>query len=285
MAFAGLPIPSENVRRAESVDPHVREVIQQEIDKRLEKDKRAKLTWSTPKQAWSQRGVRGPEGVEKFVGKPIGTDGFDMKLPYMSYNGEYYVQNCRIYLSNGQRIKLSEVRNDALPYHAPCPHCRERNTPCTVQEYVGRQLEVWKKQAMELDPMLCRYCFEFTAPTPDEYADHLATMHPDHLGMRLGLGLATPGTGTSSGSSSTSEGGTAEAAPSSPPPSSLDVPRGTTTVDDLAAAPIPVSMTPPNPAPVVKNVSHICGEIGCGRRFQKQSALKRHLTVTHNRRG
>lgn len=271
------------LKTAVSIDPHVKEVIAQEVERRLEKERRTKLTWSSPEKAWKQRGVADPN----WVGKPIGTDGFDLKLPYMSYNGEYYVQNCRIYLSNGTRISLEEVRNDALPLHAPCPNCRERNFPCTVREYVGRQLDQWRKQAVALDPMLCRFCFEHTADSPDEYAVHLASVHPEKIGQRLGFGLATPEPGSSSGSSSPSpshsEGEPVETTPPAPPPPPLVVPKGTTTIDAAPAkGPIPVSTVAPAPKEEERG-TFICGEANCGRAFEKKSALKRHGTRSHPR--
>ena len=262
------------------VDPQVKQAIADEMKRRAEKEKRAKLTWATPQQWWARRGARG------FPGDPQGPDGFDRKLPWMSTEGRYYVQNCRVFNSAFVQIKLSEVPNIAIRNHT-CALCEDRpEGPCTYQEYVGRQLEAYIAKAIQLDPMLCKYCHEHTADTPDEFAEHLASVHPEKLGQRLGLGNATPKASSSSGFPSF-EGGTAEATPPPPPP--LDVPRGTSTPAPppvvATSTPIPVSIVPPVRVNPDEGKQFICGEIDCGRIFLRNQDLKRHLTTTHNKRG
>ncbi len=289
VGLPGLDPSIGQYTKVDLVSPHVKEVIAAEMARQRDKEKRTKLTWTSPEDGWAKRGAK---GAAKFVGMPIGTDGFDKKLPWMSYNGIFFVQNCRYYLSNGDQITEEQIPATPIPFHV-CALCQYRTAEeggaCSIREVMQRQMASYRAQALSVDPMLCKYCFEHTADSPDEYAEHLAIAHPDKLGQRLGLGSATPGPSPSSPVVPSSSEGTAEVTPPPPPPPSFDVPRGTTTME--AAGPIPVSLTRTGPIlpPPIPGMVHLCtvdrdGK-ACGREFNRQPDLKRHQTTVHKIRG
>jgi hypothetical protein len=277
--------------KVQFVDAQVKQAIAEEFARHSEKAKKAKLTWTTPADGWAKRGARG------FVGKPVGPDGFDERLPWMSYEGVYFVQNCRYYLSNGSLITEDKIPGEPIPRHL-CAICQHRPLPCSIREIMQRQMAAYRKQALELDAMLCKYCYEHTSSTPDEYAEHLASAHPDKLGQRLGLGIATPPPSPSSGSSFPPGGATATTPPLPPP--SFTVPVGASTSPAAAAnaavtlnpfqqaAPIPVSTYKPDFSEKnMEGVMLLCNveKDGkpCGRDFRRKADLKRHQTTTHKR--
>ena len=287
----GLPGLDPNVAqytKVTFVDKQVKAAVDAEMARQREKSQRTKLTWTNPDDGWAKRGAK---GAALIVGQPIGNDGFDKKLPYMSYNGTYYVQNCRYYGSNGDALREEQIPATPIPFHV-CAICQYRDEgPCSIREIMQRQMASYRAQALSLDPMLCKYCYEHTADSPDEYADHIAMAHPDRLGQRLGLGNATPGASSSSGHPLHPEGAAASTPPSPPP--SFDVPKGTTTrpvVRDLTET-IPVSRLHRQPVvkPDIDGLTHLCqvetdGKV-CGREFSRKPDLKRHQTTTHKIRG
>lgn len=270
--------------RADSVEKVVRQEVARQAAEQLAKERKGKLTWTDPKTAWKNRGAPG------YNGEPVGTDGFDNRLPYGAYD-RYRIQNCRIYMTNGTEITLEQVPDEVPHGIAPspvgawthsCSICEHRaEGPCRMRELVSRQLEIYKKNATSLDPFLCKLCFKFTANEPDEYTDHMLSEHPAEIAKRHGIGevaSSSPDKASFVGSLHLGpEASPPPAPPSSPAPKGTATPfeptmkyEHTTTLGEVK-----------KPEAKIPHLSSICEYEGCRRVFGGEAALKRHITVKH----
>jgi hypothetical protein len=273
--------------RKDSVDKTVRAEIARQIAEQRAKEAKGKLTWTDPQTAWKNRGAAGYEG------EPVGHDGFDNRLPYGAYD-RYRIQNCRIYMTNGDEITLEQVPDEVPHGIAPhpigawthsCSICEHRaEGPCRMRELVSRQLETYKKNAASLDPFLCKLCFKFTANAPDDYTDHMLSEHPAEIAKRHGIGETSSSPDKPSFVGSPHLG--PEASPPPAPPSTAvePDPNRTTTVSTFEPTMKYEATTTLGPAKV-PYLSAVCEVSTCRRVFGSESALKRHITVKHTPKG
>jgi hypothetical protein len=159
-AIRGLPHGVEPVQRTTPKDA---------IDRMLEEDRkfsaRIKLTWNPDK----------PPGVpdDKMVGE------VNLYLPYAYIRRMYYIQNARIYRSNGEPTNMEFVR---LHGEGTCGLCLAdgeswRRLPkgevCCVYAEVANAMDVFMRDAMSRDPLLCKVpSCGYVAKGVDAYADH-----------------------------------------------------------------------------------------------------------------
>lgn len=156
----GVPQGVETVQRTTPKDA---------IEKMLEEDRkfsaRIKLTWNPNK----------PPGVpnDKMVGE------VNLYLPYMSMRKRYFVQNAKVFLSNGEPTALEFIR---LGTQDSCQFCvadgeswrrRPSGDVCCLYAEVAKALDVFMADAIKRDPLLCKNkgC-GFVAGNVDDYADH-----------------------------------------------------------------------------------------------------------------
>lgn len=162
-AIRGIPAGVETVERTNTKDA---------IDRMLEEDRkfsaRIKLTWNPDK----------PPGVpnDKMVGE------VNLYLPYMSLRRKYYVQNAKIYLSNGEPTNLEYIR---LGSGDACQFCladadswrnRQKGDVCCAYAEAAMAMDVFMADAITRDPLLCKNkgCGHVSRNV-DGYADHRAT--------------------------------------------------------------------------------------------------------------
>lgn len=118
-------------------------------------DRSSKMTWNPDKIPVA--------GKAKMVGKEL-----CLSLPYWTVDTkQYYIQNNRVYLPNGQRVTLDEVFE------------REGGAGCFLR--VKKALEDYKKLSIAISPSLCKVCGEFEAPSNDAYMKHMIEKHADHV--------------------------------------------------------------------------------------------------------
>lgn len=144
-------LPKDVVRiPEESTD--LQATINKSIAERLEFNSRTKLTWD-PKRL----PVR---GAAKMLGAEL-----CLSLPYILIERRYYVQNMRVFRTNGDRIDLTDVFD------------LEGGGPIYLR--VKESYEQMAKDAARADPNLCRHCWLFTSISSAQYLTHMVTEHPD----------------------------------------------------------------------------------------------------------
>lgn len=148
-----------------SLRTEMKDFVNRMLDDRLKAARETKLTWD-------QRKVR--------ARRPLGGEGLDLLREHVSirFRGTpiYYIQNCKLYASNGQKIGFEQVISELRPK-------------------VEESFENFLAQAIKADPGLCKYClsnFEsFTTENHEEYAEHLLFKHPEVLAAKLGRAPVT----------------------------------------------------------------------------------------------
>lgn len=95
-----------------------------------------------------------------------------LSLPYVFVDRRYYIQNCRIFKSNGTETSLDNIFKevDGAAY-------------LRVDEAYKEHL----KQAVLHDPQLCKGCKLFRAPSPDAMLRHMITDHPEIVAKMAGI--------------------------------------------------------------------------------------------------
>ncbi len=246
------------------------------------------MTWSTRAEAWGRIGRGSP--------RPVGTEGMDIGLPGMWFEKLYFLQNSRIFRSNGNEIKLSDIPDRSRAGHS-CAICELRQEfndqaveifkPCTLREIVGRMMKALNDTAESYDPNLCRHCHKFSSDNGEATALHLFNEHPEILMGKLPKPPAASPAAVSSGVVSSSLGSGASSASvapgpvaSTPPvPVAADPPGYTVT----RTAPIPVStVTPPRTYTKEErspDKKYYCDK--CTRKVPTERGLRIHQARVH----
>lgn len=122
---------------------------------------RTRLSWNPDKVP--------VKGEAKFVGKLC------LSLPYVNVEKRYFIQNCRIFRSNGTEIDLAKVYEEtgAGPLYL------------RVKESFDNHVA----SALEHDPNLCKYCKKFRADSIDRMMQHIVDEHPDAIAKMAGVEL------------------------------------------------------------------------------------------------
>ena len=160
----------------------VRQFIQEQVKDAIAQIRKTKLTW--------QPGAAGEPRDPKFVvGKlrkdktwigPIGT-------------GKYYIQNMRVFHSNGVEVKGFGSISDK-PVKEMVPQRGggfvEMTFPSDL-ERVKEALLAYSRQAVQLDPNICPYCFQFSSADRKVMGRHVFKFHPKEFNREM----AEPGEG------------------------------------------------------------------------------------------
>ncbi len=107
----------------------------------------------------------------KFVGEVC------LSLPYVFVDRKFYIQNCRVFRSNGTEISMEQLFKevDGALY---------LRVDAAYQEHLA--------QAVVHDPQLCKSCKLFRAKTPDDMLRHLISDHPDLVAKMAGIEEQAP---------------------------------------------------------------------------------------------
>jgi len=159
-----LGLPAGVHQAAKGVDGIETTTVEQAIERMLEGQRKAGILRDT-KITWKRAYVKDNAG--NIVGQ-IGQ--FNKYLPSMRIPGYsltfsrwYWIQNSKIFKANGEPTSLEEIlRLD------PQAH-----------DLVEKAYETFMKQALELDPNLCRHCRKYSAESVDDAQRHLINEHPD----------------------------------------------------------------------------------------------------------
>lgn len=127
---------------------------------------RTRLSWNQSKVPISGEG--------KFVGDVC------LSLPYVNIERKYFIQNCRVFLSNGDETTLAKVFE------------LEAGGPRYLT--VASALEQHLKDAIVHDPGLCKHCTRFRSDAVDVMMQHLIDEHPDVLVRMTGTKAPEPET-------------------------------------------------------------------------------------------
>lgn len=120
--------------------------------------KGTKLTWNPDKLPIA--------GKAKMIGNEL-----CLSLPYVLVEKRYYIQNSRVFLSNGQRVTLDEVYE------------REGGAGCYLR--VKEALDNFNAMAVEASDSLCKYCFAYEAPSHELSTKHMIEKHPDIIAKMI----------------------------------------------------------------------------------------------------
>jgi len=121
---------------------------------------RIKLTWNDA----TKLGV--PD--DRMVGE------VNLYLPYMKLVNKYYIQNAKVFLSNGEPTSLEFI---AVTDPNNFPMVRDA-------------LETFRQDAAARDPLLCKVCRQYVARNIEDYADHRESAHADVVAAKLGVQIA-----------------------------------------------------------------------------------------------
>lgn len=112
------------------------------------------------------------KGDGRFVGQVC------LSLPYVIVDKKYYVQNCRLFKSNGEEVTLEqifELENGGSLY-------------LRIKEVLDNHL----KDALAHDPQLCKYCKKQRFDTTEAFMQHVVDEHPDVIATMAGVKLDAP---------------------------------------------------------------------------------------------
>lgn len=225
------------------IEKQINDAIEKKWKEEKERGRNVKMTWSTTKEAWSR--VNRASNAQ-----PVGTEGMDVRLPGMWFEKLYFLQNGRIYLSNGHEITINDIPNRARVGHV-CAICELRTNgfddehqgtfrPCTLRELVAREFEALNRVAEEYDPSLCVHCHRFSSDVGSVMAMHLFKEHPEVVMGQISsqpAAASSPAPSPSSGSPSSSSTVAGSDVPSvhpAPPTVAVSAPAYTATATPTA---------------------------------------------------
>lgn len=175
------------------IDEQINKAIDKKLKEERERGKSVKMTWTSTREAWAR--------VNRATNaQPVGTEGMDTRLPGMWFERMYFLQNGRIYLSNGHEISLKEIPDRARIGHS-CAICELRMDrfddehqpafkPCTMREIIARMVKAMNEVAVEYDPSLCTHCYRFSSDIGSVMAMHLFKEHPEVVMAEVGRSQA-----------------------------------------------------------------------------------------------
>lgn len=135
-------------------------------------NERTKLSWDPKKFP--------VKGEAKFVGGTVDdegnhTGGVCLSLPYVLIDRKYYIQNCRIFKTNGQELTLQSVYD------------LENGSPLYLR--VADAFQIHLDQAVVHDPNLCKHCRQFQAKDAEDMLQHIIDIHPDVVARMAGISV------------------------------------------------------------------------------------------------
>jgi hypothetical protein len=133
-------------------------------------NERTRLSWNPTKVPLKGQG-KFVGGTEDARGEHKG--GVCLSLPYVLVDRKYYVQNCRVFKTNGDEVTLQSVFD------------AENGSPLylRVKEALTNHLD----QAVAHDPQLCKTCMQFRAATMEELMRHTFEAHPEVVARMAGI--------------------------------------------------------------------------------------------------
>lgn len=120
--------------------------------------KGTKLTWNPDRLPVA--------GKAKMIGKEL-----CLSLPFVMVEKRYYIQNSRVFLSNGVRVTLDEVE--------------EREGSGGTWLRVKEALDNYNAMASVASDSLCKHCFAYEAPSYELYTQHMIDVHADILAKKI----------------------------------------------------------------------------------------------------
>jgi hypothetical protein len=155
MASVSQPIQNripQGVKFIPEESTDLKSVIEKVTKIQREQAARTLLTWDPKHLPVS--------GEAKMVG-----DELCLSLPYVLVDRRYYIQNVRIYRTNGEETSLDEIS--------------EEDGTGLLYMHVKEAYENHKAEAVKADANLCQWCFLFSAKTQKDYLKHMVEVHPD----------------------------------------------------------------------------------------------------------
>ena len=155
----------------------IREFVHEQVkDSLTQIRKSGKLTWA--------KGSEGQPKDPKFV---VGKLRKDKTWIGPIGRGKYYVQNMRVFLSNGTEIKsMSQI--DTKPIKEMVQQrggaYLEQTFPSDLDR-VKEALEIYARQAVLLDPNICGYCFQFSEADRKKMTAHMFKFHPKEFNAEM----------------------------------------------------------------------------------------------------
>jgi hypothetical protein len=161
-----------------SVEGMIRKVFAEEFDPKNKKFWKPKLTWTQ-----AEASKMAP--TDKVVGE------WNPRLPSIwSTNKTWVVQNCNLLNSAGKRIKLEDLSDSKKTWvdKTGTPHV----APSDRQD-AAAAMEVYRKIALEDDPLFCEMCVEgnFRAKDWDDRTKHIYKFHPVEFAQMVDSPIAT----------------------------------------------------------------------------------------------
>jgi hypothetical protein len=170
MASVSQPIQNripQGVKFIPEESTDLKSVIQKVTKMHREIAARTMLTWDPKHLPVS--------GEAKMIGAEL-----CLSLPYILVDRRYYLQNMRIYKTNGEETSLDEIA--------------EEDGTGLLYMHVKEAYENLKIESGKADPNLCQWCYLFSAKTQKDYLEHMVQSHPEVV-QKVALGekvLDTP---------------------------------------------------------------------------------------------
>jgi hypothetical protein len=138
---------------------------------------RTKLTWNPDRPPLAP--------IDRVVGEVVLVDkennryevrGVNMSLPYMRVGTDvkgryYYIQNARVFTSNGTETELETIQRTENP---------------EIFDFIKQAYDVFIKDAAKRDDALCKICVKYRSRNHEDYLRHMVSEHPDHVSKYLG---------------------------------------------------------------------------------------------------
>lgn len=138
-------------------------------------NERTRLSWNPNKVPLRGQG-KFVGGTENAKGEHQG--GVCLSLPYTLVDRKYYIQNCRVFKTNGDEVTLEQVFE------------WENGSPLYLR--VKEALVNYLSQAVEHDAQLCKHCRTFRAETMEGLMQHTFEQHPEIVAKMAGISIPEP---------------------------------------------------------------------------------------------
>jgi hypothetical protein len=176
-ALEGQLMADPRIVKAKVEGKSLTQIVQETVkDQIAQIRKSGKLTWA--------KGSLGEARDPKFV---VGKLRKDKTWIGPIGRGKYYVQNMRVFLSNGTEIK-SMASIDTKPVIEMVQQrggaYLEMKFPSDM-ERVKEALEIYARQAVLLDPHICGYCFQYSEADRKKMTAHIFKSHPKEFNAEM----------------------------------------------------------------------------------------------------
>lgn len=132
-------------------------MIEKMLAERREIRAKTRLTWNP------ERPPQAP--LDRVVGD------VNLSLPYMKITTEkpglyFYIQNSRLYRSNGREVSFATIKNEVSP---------------ATLSYLLTAFDNFVADSIKRDPSVCKICKTFRADSYEDYSRHMVNVHPDQI--------------------------------------------------------------------------------------------------------